>query len=83
MREEAREFAWDYLSRNPCVDCGESDPRVLEFDHVKGKNADGSRLIADGVPLDRLRREIGLTDMRCANCHRKKTASERGWFRGV
>lgn len=82
MRDEAREFAWDYLSKHACVDCGESDPRVLEFDHVRGKNSDVSRLIADGVPLEKLRREIELTDVRCANCHRKKTASDRGWFRG-
>jgi hypothetical protein len=35
-REEARHFVFDYLSRNPCTDCGQADPMILTFDHVRG-----------------------------------------------
>jgi hypothetical protein len=33
-REEARHFVFTYLGINPCIDCGETDPYVLTFDHI-------------------------------------------------
>src|SRR5262245_50566575 len=36
QREKARLYVFTYLSKHPCVDCGESDPIILTFDHVRG-----------------------------------------------
>ncbi len=80
---EARQYVWDYLSSHPCVDCGESDPTVLEFDHVRGKKkSDITMLAGQGYSIETVQEEINKCEVRCANCHRKKTAKERGWFRG-
>ena len=80
-RAISREFAWKYLCEHSCVDYGQSDPRVLQFDHVRGKNRDLARLIADGAPVEKIKRELELCEIRCANCHQKKTMEERGWYR--
>ena len=34
--EKTRMLVWEYLRQHPCVDCGIADPRVMEFDHVRG-----------------------------------------------
>lgn len=81
-RQKAKEFAWDYLSTHPCITCGERDPQVLEFHHARGqKETEVSRLVANGASLSTLKAEIEKCDVLCANCHRKLTAKERGWFR--
>jgi hypothetical protein len=82
-REVARQYVWDYLATHPCVDCGETDPRALEFDHVRGRKDKSISVLADGnYSLERLKKEIAKCEVRCANCHRKKTYKDRGWFRG-
>src|SRR5690242_17926313 len=45
-----RERLRQYLSEHECVDCGETDLRVLDFDHREGeqKVADVARLVASG-----------------------------------
>lgn len=72
----------EYLSRQACVDCGESDPRVLEFDHVRGQKVGNiSEMVGEGWAWRRIALEIEKCEMRCANCHRRKTAVERSWWR--
>lgn len=64
----------EYLETHPCVDCGETDARTLDFDHVGEKNFTiGNALTTRGVNIDILVKEISLCVVRCSNCHRKKT----------
>jgi hypothetical protein len=69
------------LSGARCVDCAESDPVVLQFDHVRDKADHISWLVGSGCSPLRLARELSKCEIRCANCHRRVTARARGWFR--
>lgn len=77
-RDRNRRKAAEYLSTHPCVDCGESDIVVLDFDHVGKKVSAISAMIAAGARWERIEAEIGNCQVRCANCHRIRTAA--AWF---
>lgn len=74
---------WDYLKDKKCIDCGESDPVVLEFDHRDGstKIATVSILVGRGASWENIELEINKCDIRCANCHRRKTSVQLGWHK--
>ena len=80
-RVRIQTVVWNYLLHHPCVDCGETDPVVLDFDHVRGEKfstiADALRL---GWSEKRLFSEIEKCEVRCANCHRRVTAVRNNWF---
>lgn len=77
-------YVFDYLRNHPCVDCGESNPVVLQFDHVKGnKKANLTILIHSGANLTMIQEEIEKCQVRCANCHHLKTAREQNWYKYI
>lgn len=77
-RTRAHKFVCEYLRTHPCVDCGETDPVVLEFDHVRGQKTNTvSRLKNSSASA--VKREIKKCVVRCANCHRRKTAKQFKW----
>lgn len=79
-----REFLQRFLAAHPCVDCGEPDPVVLDFDHVRGKKVNHvSTLAFRAVAISTLEAEIAKCEIRCANCHRRKTHSRRRCHLGV
>ena len=77
-KERNRKFVIEYLKTHPCVDCGNSDIRVLEFDHVIGtKEENISHTVRNAWSLKRLMLEIDKCEVRCCNCHRIVTIERR------
>lgn len=67
-----------YLDTHPCVDCGEADKVVLDFDHVRGdKVCEVSVMVGRGYRLWKIIEEIEKCEVRCANCHRRVTVKRR------
>ncbi len=78
-RNEIRKCIFEYLKSHPCIDCGESNVIVLDFDHQRDKKHTISHLITSNKSWDYISLEIEKCEVRCANCHRKKTAEQFGW----
>lgn len=79
-RIKARDWVAAYLEANPCVDCGETERAVLEFDHIAEKDAAVSVLVGAGWSIRRLEREVTRCEVVCVNCHRRRTAErDRSW----
>jgi hypothetical protein len=83
QRRTAENQAWIivYLQAHPCVDCGESDPIVLEFDHLRDKERNVSALVLGGWEWARVLEEIEKCEVVCANCHRRRTARRTNSYR--
>jgi hypothetical protein len=73
----------EHLRNAACINCGTADPIVLQFDHRHGeaKVKDIGWYVSSGSRISRLADELAKCDVRCANCHRRRTAQARGWFR--
>jgi hypothetical protein len=70
----------EYLLEHPCVDCNEDDILVLEFDHVRGVKRAAVGVMANaGASIESLKAEIAKCEVRCANCHRRKTIKQLNW----
>jgi hypothetical protein len=83
IRNASREFVREYLKTHPCVDCGEGDFIVLQFDHddPSSKRYDIANMVTNAWKLEAIKREIEKCSVRCANCHTRKTARQRGYWK--
>jgi hypothetical protein len=73
----------EYLRTHPCVDCGQDDPLVLDFDHVDPTKRRGTvyRLVHQGLSWATVETEIAKCLVRCANCHHGRTAQQFRWLK--
>lgn len=81
-RHENRRRLFEYLADKRCVDCGETDPVVLELDHVRGQKDFNIGSMVSAFAWSRIVAELKKCVVRCANCHRRKTARDFKWFKG-
>jgi len=82
LRLEQTILLIEFFKEHPCADCGERDPVVLEFDHLRDKLFD----ISHSLPYrnwQSILNEIAKCDVVCANCYRRRTAQRRGALRAV
>ncbi len=81
LQKRNHKYVLDFLNINPCIDCGETDPIILEFDHIEKKNGNISDMVRRCFSIETIKKEIDKCVVRCANCHRRKTSKIGIWYR--
>ena len=76
-RAKYREYIVPLLAEG-CVDCGNTDIRVLEFDHVRGVKVDNVTSMLKDASFERIQAELAKCEVRCRNCHVIVTYQRRG-----
>lgn len=73
LRHRNQRAVYEYLKGKTCVDCGEGNPLVLTFDHVRGeKRGNVSDMSRQSWGLTAIFEEIAKCEVRCFNCHMLK-----------
>jgi len=78
---------WEYLSLNPCVKCGETNPLTLHIDHIDPlKNSKVKRIasmVSNGTAWATVLRAIEEQGCQvlCSNCHSIKTHQDNNSWR--
>lgn len=84
VRKETRIQSMVYLAKHGCEECGERDPRKLEYDHKNGddKERNISDLISNGYSWTSpvMVAEIRKCRVICSNCHRLHTIVQQGYY---
>jgi len=75
-----RKALFEHKQLNPCVDCGNKDPTVLEFDHRDPKTKSFNISNMMNMTWGTIKKEIDKCDVVCANCHRQRTAKQQNWY---
>lgn len=80
LAAERAKYMVELFRTRPCADCGETDPLVLEFDHLVDKKFNVGAGMRERS-LQSVRDEIAKCDVVCANCHRRRTYLRAGSVR--
>ena len=80
LRTERRKWYYTWLSDQECVDCGISDLRVLELDHVRGEKVAAVSSMIANRSQKAIEEEIAKCEVVCSNCHKIRTADRAGFY---
>ncbi len=74
LRLERMRYLLEHFAKYPCRDCGETDPVVLEFDHLDpNEKAFNISSAISYRNWQTILGEIAKCEVVCANCHRRRT----------
>lgn len=81
-KEANRSKLMDYLCDKVCIDCKLNDPVVFHFDHIdpKKKSHNVAEMI-NGFCWESILKEIAKCQVRCSNCHIRRTAKAFNWYK--
>jgi len=82
---ENRQKLFEFFKTNPCIDCGNDNPIVLDFDHRDDVEKVGGvgEILNRACSWETVQKEMEKCDVRCANCHRIRTAKQFNWYKGL
>jgi hypothetical protein len=69
-----KEYVKYKIERGPCVDCGETDVRLLDFDHIDPN--DKTMNVSQCMSGEQLVVEGSKCEMRCCLCHIRRTKEQ-------
>jgi hypothetical protein len=74
-----RQWLDRYLQDKSCIDCGNENRVVFEFDHLDPaeKVWNVADLVRQSYGLETIKSEIDKCEIVCANCHRIRTYQRR------
>lgn len=73
-------FIHEYKERLGCLDCGEKDWIVLELDHRDRYEKLYQPSNLHHRSWEAIHTELAKCDVRCANCHRRRSYKEKHWM---
>jgi len=78
-----QKFLFDFLKDKSCVDCGETNILVLQFDHLDGteKLKGICEMIIRSISQETIKKEIEKCEIVCANCHTIRTMKRGNHWR--
>jgi len=78
QRKINKEYVQQIKENSKCVDCGETNSLLLDFDHVRGeKKMCISNMAHQAYSLESIKEEMTKCETRCSNCHRLATYKRR------